>query len=114
MSGVAAAVEDPANFFNGVDTPLLLQHGDQDPTVPYQGSVNAYEAAGAPKFLVTFTGAGHISPFVDAQGPAGAVLNGSALAFWDTYLKDDDAGLDRLTAAVADPTIATLQAEPGE
>jgi fermentation-respiration switch protein FrsA (DUF1100 family) len=113
MSGIAGIVADPATYFEGVDTPLLILHGDTDPLVPYGAGVDAYASASAPKFLVTFVGAGHVAPFVGAEGPQGDALVESGLAFWDSFLKRDRAGLDRLEAAVADPAVATLQEDPG-
>jgi len=114
MSGIAGIVDDGANYFIDVDTPLLIFHGDSDPLVPYQSGVDAYEAANAPKFLVTFIGAGHVNPFVDGQGPPGAVMNNAAVAFLDLYLKDDTAALDDLRDAVSPTPVATLQEDVGE
>lgn len=113
MSGVAGVVADGTTYFQGVDTPLLILHGDSDPLVPYGAGLDAYARASAPKFLVTFVGAGHVAPFVGAEGEQGDALVGSGLAFWDSFLKGDPEGLDRLEAAAADPTVATLQEDPG-
>jgi len=113
MSGIAALVADPGTYFTGIDTPILVLHGDSDPLVPYRSGVDAYTRASAPKFLVTFVGAGHVAPFVGAEGAQGDVLVSSGVAFWDLYLKGDPEGLDRLEAAAADPAVATLQEDPG-
>lgn len=113
MSGVAGLVDDGANYFVGSDTPLLLVHGDNDGTVPYTGSTEAFARASEPKFLLTFTGAGHVTPFVGVEGPQGDALVAGSVAFWDTYLKDDRGALDGLRDAAADPSVATLQEATG-
>lgn len=113
MSGMAGLVADGETYFQGVDTPLLILHGDSDPLVPYQAGVDAYVRASAPKFLVTLTGTGHVQPFVGAEGPSGDVLVASGLAFWDYFLKGDGEGLDRLEAVGSNPAVATLQEDPG-
>ncbi len=109
MSGLAGLVADGSTYFDGVDTPLLVLHGDTDPLVPYATGVDAFTRAEGPKFLVTFTGAGHVLPFVGAEGEQGDALVGSSLAFWDRYLKSDADGLDRLRATVTEPAVATLE-----
>jgi fermentation-respiration switch protein FrsA (DUF1100 family) len=113
MSGLAGLVDDGANYFNGVDTPLLLLHGDLDGTVPYTASTDAFAQASEPKFLLTFTGAGHVAPFVGIEGPQGDALVAGSVAFWDAYLKRDRDALDGLRDAAADPGVATLQEAAG-
>lgn len=109
MSGIAGLVDDGEKYFEDVDTPLLLLHGDRDDVVSYQGSVDAFARASAPKFLLTFSGAGHVYPFVGAEGEQGAALVAGSLAFWDAYLKRDRDALDDLRAAGSEPGVATLQ-----
>ncbi|HUF85537.1 MAG TPA: hypothetical protein VMQ81_13215 [Acidimicrobiia bacterium] len=110
MSGAAGLVADGDTYFQDVDTPLLILHGDTDPLVPYQAGVEAFGKASPPKFFVTFTGTGHVQPFVGAEGPSGDVLVGAGVAFWDYFLKGDDEGLARLEDVAGDPAVATLQA----
>jgi alpha-beta hydrolase superfamily lysophospholipase len=109
MSGLAGLVADGTTYFRDVDTPLLILHGDSDPLVPYQAGLDAYAKASAPKFFVTLTATGHVTPFVGAEGPSGDVLVASGLAFWDYFLKGDRDGLERLRDSVPDPSVATLQ-----
>ena len=113
MSGAAGLVADAETYFQGVETPLLILHGDTDPLVPHQAGVDAFAKASAPKFFVTFTGTGHIQPFLGAEGPTGDVLVAAGVDFWDYFLKGEPAGLDRLEGVAPDPAVATLQEEPG-
>jgi len=80
--------------------------------VPYTGSTGAFAQASEPKFLLTFTGAGHVAPFVGVEGPQGDALVAGSVAFWDTYLKGDRDALEGLRDAAADPGVATLQEAP--
>jgi alpha-beta hydrolase superfamily lysophospholipase len=95
------------------DRPVLIVHGDADATVPYVHGRNVYEQARGPKFFVTLLGEPHTPPFiVGLDSPAGAVATGATIDFFDRYLKDDAAGIDRLEAAVAaTPGKATLEAD---
>jgi dienelactone hydrolase len=109
MSGLAGLVADGNTYFGDIDTPLLILHGESDPLVPYGAGVDAFAKASGPKFLVTFTGGGHVTPFVGSEGVPGDVLIGASLAFWDRYLKGDRGALARLRGSVRDPVVATLQ-----
>ena len=46
--------------FEAIDTPLLLEHGDEDALVPCSASRHVYERARSPKFFVTLSGADHL------------------------------------------------------
>jgi fermentation-respiration switch protein FrsA (DUF1100 family) len=113
MSGAAGLIADGATYFQDVETPLLILHGDTDPVVPLGAGEHAYAKASAPKFFVTFVNTGHVDPFVSAEGESGDVLVASSLAFWDYFLKRDGLGLERLRDTVSDPAVATLQEDPG-
>jgi hypothetical protein len=83
---------DTVSFPGGVYTnkgtpPLLLLHGDQDPTVPYQASRDAFSTGAPPKFLVTLLGGDHMGPFLFPSGPAYEAVVATTLDFFDTYLK---------------------------
>ena len=96
MSGLAGIVEPADQYFQDGATPLLGLHGNQDGTVPYAAGTNAYGMAKAPKFLLTFIGAGHVSPFLGGTDAQATVLKKSTVDFWDRYLKGDKAALDKL------------------
>jgi hypothetical protein len=91
MAAVAMA-GDTVSFPGGVYTnkgtpPLLLLHGDRDPTVPYQASRDAFSMGAPPKFLVTLLGADHNGPYLNSSGPAFQAVVATTLDFFDTYLK---------------------------
>jgi dienelactone hydrolase len=91
---------DPITFPTGtVDTaaapPILLVHGNADPTVPYVSSVDVFNEAHPPKGLLTILGGNHDSP-VDPTGKAFASVVRATTDFFDRYLRRDTAALDRL------------------
>jgi uncharacterized protein len=62
-----------------VEVPLLLIHGDKDPVVPLQMTMELFDHAGAPKMLYIISGGGHCDVFT---------LDSSAyLAAWGSYLQ---------------------------
>jgi dienelactone hydrolase len=109
---------DPITFPSGkVDysraPPLLLVHGDADPTVPYVSSVDVFNAANAPKGLLTVIGGDHGSP-VSPAGPAFAGIVRTTIDFFDRYLKGDAAAASRLaTDAQQGATTLTFDGSPG-
>jgi dienelactone hydrolase len=96
MSGLAGVVEPADQYFQDGATPLLGLHGNADGTVPYSAGKEAYTGARAPKFLLTFIGAGHVSPFLGGTDAQATVLKKATVDFWDRYLKGDKAALDKL------------------
>jgi dienelactone hydrolase len=74
-------------YTNKRTPPLLLLHGDQDQTVPYQGSRDAFSMGAPPKFLVTLLGGDHDGPFLNSSSPAFQAVVATTLDFFDTYLK---------------------------
>ncbi|HKA94259.1 MAG TPA: hypothetical protein VKE97_10660, partial [Acidimicrobiia bacterium] len=112
MSGLAGVVEGPENYFK-TSTPLLGLHGNADGTVPYQAGRNAYMAAQPPKFLLTFLGAGHVSPFLGGDNPQANALKETTVDFWNSYLKGDNASLDKLRTDGSVPGATTLDEQGG-
>jgi len=106
MSGLAG---DPPDFFTGISTPLLAEHGDADGTLPYPGGLAAFTKAGAPKFFLTLVGGGHTPPYRGASAPAPTTVAHVTLDFFDRYLKSDRGALERLRKDADQPGVATLQ-----
>jgi len=109
---------DPITFPTGevdevVAPPILLVHGNADPAVPYVSSVDVFNAAHAPKGLLTIIGGDHGSP-VDPAGPAFTSVVRATTDFFDRYLKGETAGLGRLRHDVRrGVTTLTFVARPG-
>jgi predicted dienelactone hydrolase len=109
---------DPITFPTGqVDTaaapPILLVHGNADPTVPYVSSIDVFNEAKPPKGLLTILGGNHDSP-VDPTGRAFASVVRATTDFFDRYLRRDTAALGRLgDDAQKGVTTLTFVSQPG-
>lgn len=92
--------------------PLLLVHGDKDPTVPYKASVSAFAKVASPRWFITLPGEGHVEPFLSpGTSSVSALVTQATLDFFDAQLKGDPTGISRLRAAVtaAGRDTATLE-----
>jgi dienelactone hydrolase len=110
MSGAAG---DPPQFFTGISTPLLAEHGDADGTIPYQTGLDTFAKASPPKYFLTLIGGGHTPPYRGGTDPAPTTVAHVTLDFFDRYLKSDRAALDRLRHDADQPGVATLQEQAG-
>src|SRR6266511_4052033 len=106
MSGTAG---DPPDYFAGISTPLLAEHGDADATIPYQAEADTYAKAGPPKFFLTLVGGAHSPPYRGGDDPIPTAVARVTLDFFDRYLKNDQAALERLRQDANQPGVATLQ-----
>lgn len=86
---------DPAGFFTGITTPLLIVGGSEDTLAPFTANQQVpYDLANSPKLLVELIGEGHV-PEVEAT-------NRALVAFFDAYLlgrESELAEFDRLPGA---------------
>jgi dienelactone hydrolase len=110
MSGTAG---DPPEFFTGISTPLLAEHGDADGTIAYQAGADTYAKASPPKFFLTLIGGGHTPPYRGGPDPAPTTVAHVTLDFFDRYLKTDRGALERLRHDANQPGVATLQEQAG-
>jgi dienelactone hydrolase len=97
--------------FKPMTTPLLLVHGDADPTVRYSGSQSAFNRAKGPRYLLTVLGGDHGTHLQEGT-EVGAAVQRTTIDFLDAYLKDDPAALDRIQVDAVVPGATTLQACP--
>ncbi len=103
-------------YFPGRSAPLLLFHGDADPTIPYSSSVQVYAGAPPPKFFVTLHGAPHTAFRQQSHATAAAppwepVIVQSVLDFLARYLRNDPLALRRLQTDATVPGVASLQSQ---
>jgi dienelactone hydrolase len=112
MSGITGVVEGPESYFQGAATPLLAVHGNSDGTVPYAADMNGFARAKTPKYFLTFLGAGHVTPFLGGDNASAMALKQSTIDFFNRYLKDDKAALDKLRTDANVPGASSLEEHP--
>ncbi|HEX4493931.1 MAG TPA: hypothetical protein VH914_22205 [Acidimicrobiia bacterium] len=100
-------------FFKGITVPLLLEHGDADKTVPYKASVDAFNAAETPKFLVTLFGQDHGGAFDGENNASARVVENTTLDFLDAYVRDGDTGLAKLKHDGTVAKVASIRSDSG-
>jgi predicted dienelactone hydrolase len=91
--------------------PLLATQGTADAINPARLTNAFFASAARPKYLLTLLGAGHLSPYTNAQPQLGIVQRVS-LGFLDRYLKGDRSGLSRMITAGNRAGVAELAARP--
>jgi dienelactone hydrolase len=106
MSGTAG---DPPDYFSGISTPLLAEHGDADATIPYQSEVDTFAKAEPPKYFLTLIGGAHTPPYRGGTDPVPTTVTHVTLDFFDRYLKNDQGALERLRRDANQPGVANLQ-----
>jgi len=105
----------PFPFTDGKATwrhvPTLMVHSDAD-TKWYGVSQETYPLLATPKWFVTLHGSPHSAPFEDTPDPADDVVRTITTAFWDRYLKGQDAAQTRIVNAVSAYGQADLTRDP--
>jgi dienelactone hydrolase len=87
---------DPSLYFSGVNTPLLVLHGDSDAVDPIDGSAAIYKLASPPKFFITLVGGSHSAPYEDPSNAALSVVEKTTNDFLQAYLDHDVTAIGRL------------------
>jgi dienelactone hydrolase len=93
--------------------PLLLFHGDADPVLDHQQSVDTFAVAAPPSYFVTIIGGSHAPPFEDDDDPADPMVEQVSTDFWDVYLGGQPDALDRLLADADVPGLTIFQYDVG-
>jgi predicted dienelactone hydrolase len=109
---LTGAVGNASPHFVGITTPLLLEHGTADTTVPISGSINAYAQANPPKFFVTLLGQTHGSAFGGGTSPAEVVVEHTTTDFLDRYVTGQATAPARLQQDGTVASVASLEATP--
>jgi alpha-beta hydrolase superfamily lysophospholipase len=103
MSGIELGFPGGA-FSYDRKAPLLLVHGEDDATVPYAGSLDVFDEARTPKFLLTLIDGSHV-PFAPVQAEA---IVSSMVHFLDRYLNGRDGSIRLLLEDGNVPGVAEL------
>lgn len=107
LSGTPAPY--PGGKYSFADMPpFLAVHGTADQQVAYDDAVRTFNAARGPKVFLTVEGGDHGSS-VSVSGPAGGSVLSTITDFFDGYLRDDRAAIDRLPAD-AQPGVTSIVA----
>jgi predicted dienelactone hydrolase len=119
LSGCAGVIDARAGFFSGSTAPLLILHGEVDPTIPLRQAEQDFIAASStsPKALLKFVGADHnapfggdvntLDPYNETQTQATAVQR-ATVDWWDRYLKGDGSALTRFNSDINVPGIQNV------
>jgi predicted dienelactone hydrolase len=91
--------------------PLLAAQGSADSINPPSLTAAFFDAAHAPKYLLTLIGASHLPPYTSEQ-PQLAIVERVTAAFVDFYVEGHASARGALATAGDVPGIATLRADP--
>lgn len=100
-----------SGFYTAGSVPLLVTQGTADPVNVPSCSVELYDAAPAPKYYLSFLGAGHLPPYQDA-GTDLSTLETVSTDFLDATLKGDQGATATLLAAGNVPGATTVTDAP--
>jgi predicted dienelactone hydrolase len=99
------------HYYPSGSAPLLVAQGNADTINAPACSVQLYDQAPAPKYYLNIPGAEHQPPYLDA-GPMRTGVKRSVIAFLDTYLRGERAGLMALLHGARLPADESLIAAP--
>lgn len=109
LAGVLIKVTPDADWSDAPDTPLLVVHGERDPTLPVAQALRTVQEVPAPAWLLTLRDGDHNSLFVEPQVE---LVGEAVVAFLDDQLKGDPTRWRALPDAVARTEGAALVAAP--
>jgi fermentation-respiration switch protein FrsA (DUF1100 family) len=82
--------------FPAPSPPLLATQGTADTINPPRFTLEFFDIAPPPKYLLTMFGAPHLGPYTDQQPQLG-IVGRVTIAFFDRYLKNQRGALRRMT-----------------
>jgi len=101
-------VNPPGNLFTR-KLPVLILHGDADPTLNIALDRAIYPQLAGPKWFVTLLGAQHSPPFEDTASPYDSLVEKATTDFWNGTLGNDPAALTALRTDAVVNGLSTLQ-----
>ena len=110
LSG-AELPDSQAVYFPRPSPPLLATQGTADTTNRPHFTYDFFRAAPRPKYLLRLLGAGHLPPYTTEQ-PQLSIVERVTIAFFDRYLKGEQAGRTRMRADGNVRGLAALTAAP--
>lgn len=109
VSGLLFPAKDPTDDYDDPPaTPLLLIHGEQDGTVPYDSSVTVFDTfTDVPRAFVTLPDADHTGPLVSPS------FGATVIAFFDLELRHDPTAWHGVQGVWDDNGDGTIQVAGG-
>lgn len=107
LAGSPLAIGGEYHFETG--PPVLVMHGDEDPSLPYRVEADTYTKLAAPKWFVTLKGAGHSAPFEDDVTPYDDLVEKTTTDFWNLYLRGDGSARSTLEHDAVVESLSSLQ-----
>jgi dienelactone hydrolase len=96
------------NHFAGRPVPMLFEHGDNDPLVPYWTGRLLWDGLPWPKAFITLQGQGHIDPYLVPASPGFAVVAATTTDFLRWSVSGDKMARNDLRQHASVPDLARI------
>lgn len=96
------------NHFAGRPVPMLFEHSDNDPLVPYWTGRLLWDGLTWPKAFVTLRGQGHIDPYLVPSSPGFAVVAATTTDFLRWSVSRDQSALNDLRQHAIVPNLGHI------
>jgi predicted dienelactone hydrolase len=93
-----------------VDGPGLYTHITGDAATPYAATLEQYERATPPKFMMTLTQGIHFEPFENAPSPHDRAVVDATTSFWDAYLRHERGAVRGVVRGGTEAGLSTVDA----
>ena len=109
LAGATLPVSGAALRLDG-HVPLLIAHGDADPSLPYAlAHDTTFVEADPPVWFVTLLGGGHAAPFEDAVTPYDETVERFTTTWWDATLLELPGAVEQFEADAAVDGLTVLE-----